>query len=145
MTELGLTMMFHAHVPKWFWVEAFGTAVWLINRLPSWILDTQSPYEKLFGKTPTYDSLHIFGCRCFPYLREYAQNKFDPRSLPCVFWRYSHQFKGYRCLHPPTGKVYLSRHVVFDENMLPFQKPGFLFSSINDTGELTIFDEWVSG
>lgn len=62
-----------------------------------------------------------------------------------MFLGYSHQFKRYRCLHPPTGKVYLSRHVVFDENMLRFLKPGSLFSSINDTGELTTFDEWVSG
>lgn len=39
ITELGLTMMFHAGVPKRFWVEAFGTAAWLINRLSSTILD----------------------------------------------------------------------------------------------------------
>ena len=46
--------------------------------------------------------------------------------------------------HTHWYKVYLSRDVVFDENLLPFQKPSSVFSSINDTGEPTTFDEWVS-
>ena len=37
--KLGLTMMFHASVQKRFWVEAFGTTVWLINRQPSQVLN----------------------------------------------------------------------------------------------------------
>lgn len=50
ITELGLTMLFHEKVPKRFWVEAFGTAVWLINRLPTTVLNMKSPYELLLGK-----------------------------------------------------------------------------------------------
>ncbi|KAL5715327.1 hypothetical protein ACHQM5_017160 [Ranunculus cassubicifolius] len=144
VTELGLSMMFNGYVPRRFWVEAFSSAVWLINRLPSRVLDMNSPYEKLYGRVPNYASLRVFGCRCFPYLRDYAKNKFDPRSLPCVFLGYSDQYKGYRCLHPSTGRVYTSRHVVFDESMFPFQNPGLLFSaSSSDT--LTTFDDWISG
>ncbi|KAB2626042.1 hypothetical protein D8674_017702 [Pyrus ussuriensis x Pyrus communis] len=30
------------------------------------------------------------------------------------------QYKGYRCLHPPTGRVYLSRHVIFNEDSYPY-------------------------
>ncbi|CAL9217267.1 unnamed protein product, partial [Arabidopsis halleri] len=29
-------------------------------------------------------------------------------------------YKGYRCLYPPTGRVYISRHVIFDETTYPF-------------------------
>lgn len=29
--ELGLAMMYHAGMPKKYWVEAFGTAIYLIN------------------------------------------------------------------------------------------------------------------
>ena len=32
ITELGLTMLLHGNIPRRFWVEAFGTAAWLINR-----------------------------------------------------------------------------------------------------------------
>ena len=38
----------------------------------------------------------------------------------CVFLGYSETYKGYRCLYPPTGRVYLSRHVLFDEASFPF-------------------------
>lgn len=33
---------------------------------------------------------------------------------------YSEKHKGYRCLHQSTGCIYISRHVVFDENSFPF-------------------------
>lgn len=79
-----------------------------------------SPYEKLYKKVPDYTALRSFGCACFPTLRDYTENKFDPRSLKCVFLGYNEKYKGYRCLYPPTGRVYISRHVVFDENVYPF-------------------------
>lgn len=37
-----------------------------------------------------------------------------------MFLGYNEKYKGYRCLHPPTGKVYINRHVLFDEQILPF-------------------------
>jgi hypothetical protein len=68
-TETGLTLMFHAHVPVSLWVEAFSTAVFLINRLPSPSLDGKTPYEILFSKSPDYSMLRTFRCLCFPYLK----------------------------------------------------------------------------
>ena len=68
VTETGLTIMFHACVLLFLWVEAFSTTVYLINRLPSQTLDGKTPYELLFGKQPNYSMLHTFGCLWFPYL-----------------------------------------------------------------------------
>lgn len=50
-----------------------------------------------------------------------AAHKLEPRSLQRVFIGYSPQHKGYICLYPLTGKVYISRHVVFDEECFPFK------------------------
>ncbi|CAA7059937.1 unnamed protein product [Microthlaspi erraticum] len=122
VTELGLSMMFQSKMPSKYWVEAFFTANYLTNLLPTTTLASkESPYQKLFGSPPVYASLRKFGCACFPTLRDYADNKFDPKSLKCVFMGYSAKLKGYRCLYPPTGRVYISRHVIFDENRFPFQ------------------------
>ena len=52
-------MLYHGYVPKRFWVEAFGKAVWLINRLPSWVLNMTSPFEMLYKKQPDYSSLWV--------------------------------------------------------------------------------------
>ena len=117
LVETGLTMLFHAQLPKHFWIEAFATAIYLINRLPCTTLNMESPFFKLFQKAPDYNSLKVFGCRCFPYLRDYARNKFDYKSYPCVFVGYSPTHKGYRCLHPISKRIFISRHVVFDEDV----------------------------
>jgi hypothetical protein len=41
-------------------------------------------------------------------------------SKKCVFLGYSNQHKGYKCLEPATGRVYISRDVIFDKNLFPF-------------------------
>ncbi|XP_048600004.1 uncharacterized protein LOC106352005 [Brassica napus] len=120
LTELGLSMLFQIHTPLKYWVEAFYSANFISNMIPSSVLSNKSPSEVLFNKTPDYSFLRIFGSACYPCLRPYSQYKFDPRSLQCVFLGYHPQYKGYRFLHPPTGRVYISRHVIFDEQTFPF-------------------------
>ncbi|KAJ8628136.1 hypothetical protein MRB53_021443 [Persea americana] len=104
----------------------------------------QSPYERLLGTKLNYGSFRVFGTRCYPCFRDYAKDKFDARSLPCVFLGYSHQFKGYRCLDPPTNRIYISRHVVFDEVTFPFRDPGSLHSFTETPLDLAVFTNWFS-
>ena len=125
VTETGLTLMFHAHVPVSLWVEAFSTAVFLINRLPSPSLDGKTPYEILFGKSPDYSMLHTFGCLCFPYLKDYSPHKLSPKYTPCVFLGYNTLHKGFRCLDRKSHRVYVSRHVQFYEHQFPYNDASF--------------------
>lgn len=81
IVELGLAMLYHGRIPLKYWVDAFITANYVINLLPTPKLDMQSPHRKLYHQEPTYDHLRVFGCACYPCLRPYAQHKFDPRSL----------------------------------------------------------------
>jgi hypothetical protein len=115
--ETGLTLLAHSSLSNKYWADAFVTAVHIINRLPTPILDHKSPFSKLHSKEPDYHSLRVFGCQCFPLLRPYTNHKLEYRSKPCVFLGYS--FAGYKCLDPITNKVYLSRHVIFDETKFP--------------------------
>ena len=55
--ELGMTMLFHSHAPLYVWLEAFSTAVFLLNRLPSSSLNFETPYFMLHGTHPDYTSL----------------------------------------------------------------------------------------
>jgi hypothetical protein len=108
-------MLFHANVPLNLWVEAFST----INRLPTPVLNGVSPFEILYGKSPTYELFCIFGCLCFPYLRDYTKHKFEPRSLPCIFLGYNSSYKGFRCLDPKSHRVFITQHARFDETVFP--------------------------
>ena len=65
--ELGMTMLFHSGAPLFLWVEAFSIVVYLINHLPSFALNSETPYFALHGTHPDYTSLRVFGSKCFPY------------------------------------------------------------------------------
>ncbi|KAG8473223.1 hypothetical protein CXB51_035172 [Gossypium anomalum] len=119
IVDVGLTLLAQAQVPLRFWVHAFISAVYLINRLPTSVLGGKSPYEVLHKAPPPYMHLRIFGCRCYPYLRPFNTHKLQCRSRPCVFLGYSSIHKGYKCMDD-TGKLFVSRHVVFDEAVFPF-------------------------
>ena len=120
IVETGLTLLAHASVPFRFWSDAFATACFLINRLPTRVLNMKTPIELLLGETPDYTFFKVFGCACWPHLRPYNDRKLEFRSKKCVFLGYSSLHKGYKCLHVPTNRVYISRDVVFDETVFPF-------------------------
>jgi transposase InsO family protein len=130
--ETGLTILAHSGLSNRYWVDAFLTSVFIINRLPTPVLDHMSPYERLFHKSPDYSLLRVFGCKGFPLLRPYTAHKLEFRSKACVFLGYSHA--GYRCLDPVTNRVYLSRNVTFDEQSFPAKDHAHLQlpSKIND-------------
>jgi len=120
IVEVGLSLLAHASMPLKFWDEAFITATYLINRLPSKIINNQTPLECLFHQTPDYSSLRTFGCACWPNLRPYNARKLQFRSKRCVFLGYSNIHKGFKCLDVNEGHVYISRDMVFDEHVFPF-------------------------
>jgi histone deacetylase 1/2 len=120
IVEVGLSLLAHASMPLKFWDEAFLTATYLINILPSPVTDGVTPLEKLFNQPPNYTTLRTFGCACWPNMRPYNTHKLQFRSKQCVFLGYSNMHKGFKCLDIPTGRIYISRDVVFDENVFPF-------------------------
>jgi len=120
IVEVGLALLAHASMPLKFWEDAFIAATYLINRTPSRVINFETPLERLFHQKPDYSSLRIFGCACWPNLRPYNAHKFQFRSTRCVFLGYSPLHKGFKCLDPSTGRVYISRDVTFDENIFPF-------------------------
>jgi hypothetical protein len=122
IVEVGLSLLAHAHMPHKFWDEAFLTATYLINRTPSKIISFETPLKRLFHTKPEYSSLRTFGCACWPNLRPYNNHKLAFRSKECAFLGYSNLHKGFKCLDISTGRVYISRDVVFDEDVLPFSR-----------------------
>ena len=94
-------------------------AIYLINRLLTTSLGI-SPLEKLYNHTPDFSFLKFFWCACFPFLHPFNHHKLYFRSKRCVFIGYSNSHRGFKCLDASTGKVFVSRHVIFDEGIFPF-------------------------
>jgi hypothetical protein len=64
IVEVGLALLSHACMPLKFWDKAFLTATYLINLLPTKILNHMSPTKVLLHVKPNYESLCVFGCEC---------------------------------------------------------------------------------
>ncbi|KAJ9561585.1 hypothetical protein OSB04_006745 [Centaurea solstitialis] len=105
------------------WGEALLTATYLINRIPTAHNSGLSPFEKLYGESPNYSFLRVFGCTCFVLRPHVERNKLSPRSALCVFLWYGIGQKGYRCFDPVSQKLYVSRHVTFLEHIPFFSIP----------------------
>jgi hypothetical protein len=120
--EVGLSLLASASMPLKFWDETFLTATYLINRTQSKVIHHQTPLERLYQIKPGYSLLRIFGCACWPNLLPYNQRKLEFCSKECVFLGYSNMHKGFKFLDVSTYRIYISRDVVFDENIFPFAK-----------------------
>jgi len=57
IVEMGLTLLAHSSMPLKYWDEDFSTAVYLINRLPSKVINNETPYERLLGHSLDYSFL----------------------------------------------------------------------------------------
>ena len=132
--------MFHSNVPLYLWVESFSTACYLINRLPSLVLDEKSLYETLYDHPPSFSIFHTFDCLCFLFLSDYMPHKLSLRSILCVFICYSHLHKGFRCLDKKTNRVYISRHVQFFEEYFPYASASSPLPSLYETNYITFDD-----
>ncbi|KAD4981985.1 hypothetical protein E3N88_18656 [Mikania micrantha] len=122
LNDLMMSLLPHASLPPSYWVEALHTAAYLHNILPSKLINFHTPTTLLYHKQPSYSHLRTFGCGCYPNQNATRPHKVAPRSTLCIFLGYPPNFRGYRCLEVATGKVFLSRHVTFDESTFPFSK-----------------------
>jgi len=130
--------LFESSVLSKFWVEALSTAVYLINRLPSQVLNFDSPYYRLYHQHPSYLNLHTFGSVCFVHLPPHERHKLSAQSVKCAFMGYSISHKGYVCYDSCANKFRLSRNVVFFENQYFFYAHG---ESLPDISFFPHFDE----
>ena len=72
-------LLFQSSLPKFFWDHALLLATFLINRLPSFILDWKTPYEILYNKPPDYSVLCCFRCLCYATDIQPHKDKFSPQ------------------------------------------------------------------
>ncbi|CAL2273919.1 unnamed protein product [Prunus armeniaca] len=138
IVETARSMLLSADVPKVFWGEAVLTANHVINRIPTSLTSGISPFERLYGNSPDYFSLKVFGCTCFVLRPPVEHTKLSARSAMCVFLGYGEGQKGYRCYDPSAQKLYVSRHVVFLEHIPFFSIP--TSSPTLSTSELMYID-----
>ena len=116
------TLLLHASMPPTFWHHALSMAIYLLNILPSKVLDYLSPTQILYHCNPNYSNLRVFGCLCFPLFPSTSIHKLQERSTPCVYLGPAPNHRGSKCYNMSSGKIIICRHVRFIENIFPFSK-----------------------
>ena len=85
--EVARAIRFQAGVPLKFWGYCVTTAVYIINRLPSAIIQDKSPFERLHRHSPSLAHMKVFGC--LGYVTQVRKvDKFSPRAIPAAFLGY---------------------------------------------------------
>lgn len=120
LLEVARALLFSSKVPNYLWGEAVLTAAYLINRMPSKVLNFQTPintFKECFPSTrvSTDLTLKIFGCIAFVHEHKNV-GKLEPRAIKCVFVGYSPTQKGYKCFDPKNKKMFVTMDVTFFEN-----------------------------
>lgn len=95
------------------------TSAYIINRLPSSVLNNKCPFELLCNKTVDYSDMKSFGCLDFAVNSMHTTDKLAPRGVPCAFIGYPPTQKGYRLFDLKTKKIFTSGDVSFNENVFP--------------------------
>jgi hypothetical protein len=113
------TLLIQASLPGRYWTKGLHTTTYLLNRLPTMVIQATCPHLALFGSAPSYEHLRVFDCTCYPNTTATAPHKLSPCFTRCVFLCYSTDHKGYLCLDLLTNRLIVSRYVVFDEHSFP--------------------------
>ena len=77
LLNVARALMLQASLLVPFWGEWVLTTAYLINYTPTKLQKLKSPYEVLFGKSPLYTPLRVFGCLCYVHIHNRIRDKFD--------------------------------------------------------------------
>lgn len=106
--------------PLIFGGECVFTAVFLINRTPSSVLDWKSTCFYLYQDLLDYSSLKVFGSLCFASTLCGHRTKLNHRARQAIFVGYPLGMKDYHLYNIDNHKFFVLRDVVFHEDVFPF-------------------------
>ena len=112
MVRLNLKTM---SMPDVLWGEAIAHYVYILNRVQTKALKDSTPFEMWTGRKPHIDHLKVFGCVAHMKIVKGHLKKLEDRSIRLVHLGIEKGSKAYRLLDPNSGKVYVNRDVVFEE------------------------------
>lgn len=120
LLNVARALYFQSQLLLQFWTHCILTAVFLINRTPSSLLQNKTPYELLYHKKVEYSLFCVFGCLAFAFTLSAHRTKFQPWARMCAFFGYPIGMKGYRLYNIQAKQVFVSRDVIFHEEVFPF-------------------------
>ncbi|KAL8157792.1 hypothetical protein AgCh_002484 [Apium graveolens] len=103
-------------VPSTLWGEAIRHSVYVLNRLPTRALTGMTPYEAWKGTKPDLGHIRVFGCVAHMKVQSGHVSKLEDKSKMAVYLGREPGTKASRLFDPLSGRISVSRDVVYEEN-----------------------------
>ena len=100
---------------------------------PTRTLDDKTPFEVWYGECRNVSHLHELGCKVWVHISG-DNPKIYNRSVKCMLVGCSDSSKAYRCLHRPSGCIYVTRNVIFAESQDLRECPSHPGLTVEETG-----------
>ncbi|GJQ89693.1 putative RNA-directed DNA polymerase [Tanacetum coccineum] len=120
LLNVARSLLFQSGIPLSMWPECILTAAYLVNRLPTSVLNGKSPFELVYRVKPNLSHLRSFGCLCYSTVLNNS-DKFSSRSEKCVLIGFSSTKKAYKVYGLDSKVVFYSRDLKFYETIYPYK------------------------
>lgn len=124
------------------WHLSIQQDIHIINRIPNPLPTNLTPYQMLHLTPPSLIHLRVFGCLAYSSILHNHRTKFDHKARKSIFLDYREGTKGYILYDPITYEFYVSRNVVFYENVFPFAPASSAIIPITNDPDLTLLDPY---
>ncbi|XP_019189879.1 PREDICTED: uncharacterized protein LOC109184338 [Ipomoea nil] len=101
---------------------SFSVQLFIINRLPSPVIELSTPYFRLYGQNPDLTNIKVFGCLCYAANLSPNKHKMSPRGRKSIFVGLPAHTKWYLLYDILDGSLFVSRDVTFYESQFPYSK-----------------------
>lgn len=132
LLDVARALRFQANIPLRFLGDCILTITYIINRLPSTILNEKYPYEIFHGKPLSFDHIKSLGCLNYATKPDF-HDKFTSKSILVVFMGDAPIQKGYKVYDIEVKMFLVISDVVFKEKVFPFKHPKSNFLDGSDS------------
>jgi hypothetical protein len=118
--DMARCMLLNSNLTLEWRAKSVQTAAATANLLPSLSRGNKSPFELIYKKSPKSFFLRVFGCRSWVHKpKQLRDSKFNEISWECILIGYTNEYSSYKVVRLTDKKIFLSRHVHFDESCFP--------------------------
>jgi len=116
LVETTRTLLIHDGVSQRVWGDVIFNACYLINRMPSSVLNNKISHSILFPHEHLHPlPLKAFESSCFVHNFGLGLDKLFARSHKCVLLGFTRSKKGHKCFSPSLNRYFISVDVIFIE------------------------------
>ena len=119
LMDMVRSMRTNVNLPQFLWTEALKTIVYIINRVPTKVVQ-KTPFELFKGWKPSLRHIRVWGCPFEVRIYNPQEKKRDPRTISGHFIGYTEKFRGYifYCPSNTTRIVELRNAKVLENDLI---------------------------